>query len=92
MSNARGWIINLLEENLKMEGTVKWFNRIKGFGFIQGEDGKDYFVHHSAVQEGAFLREGDKVTFELTKTDKGMQAKDVKLVQKASEISKEEAA
>lgn len=72
-----------------MEGTVKWFNRIKGFGFIQGEDGKDYFVHHSAVQEGAFLREGDKVSFELTKTDKGMQAKDVKLVQKASEISKE---
>lgn len=73
-----------------MEGTVKWFNRIKGFGFIQGEDGKDYFVHHSAVQEGAFLREGDKVSFELTKTDKGMQAKDVKLVQKASEITKED--
>lgn len=73
-----------------MEGSVKWFNRIKGFGFIQGEDGKDYFVHHSAVQEGAFLREGDKVSFELTKTDKGMQAKDVKLVQKASEITKED--
>jgi len=68
-----------------MEGTVKWFSRDKGFGFIQGEDGKDYFVHHSAL-EGIFIRENDKVSFDPTETDKGVQAQNVKLLQKGSEI------
>lgn len=70
-----------------MEGTVKWFNRKKGFGFIQGEDGQDYFCHHSAVAQGTFLRDNDKVSFDPVETDKGKQAQNVKLLQKASEMA-----
>jgi CspA family cold shock protein len=61
-----------------MEGTVKFFNSTKNFGFITGEDGKDYFVHVSGLKdEGTRLREGDKVSFEATKGDKGMKAEKV---------------
>jgi len=62
-----------------MEGTVKWFNSQKGFGFIQGEDGTDYFVHFSAIPEDVRLNEGDKVTFEVVETEKGVQAQNVQL-------------
>ncbi len=62
-----------------MEGTVKWFNGQKGFGFIQGEDGTDYFVHFSAVPEDVRLNEGDKVTFEVVETEKGVQAQNVQV-------------
>jgi len=62
-----------------MDGTVKWFNSRKGFGFIKGEDGEDYFVHHSALPEGVFLRENDQVTFEPAQTERGKQAQDVKV-------------
>ena len=63
-----------------MEGTVKWFDGQKSFGFIQGEDGKDYFVHFSALPEDMRLNEGDKVTFEVVETEKGVQAQNVQLV------------
>ncbi|MBA3064526.1 cold shock domain-containing protein [Candidatus Woesearchaeota archaeon] len=68
-----------------MEGKVKWFNSRKGFGFVEGEDGQDYFIHHSALEQGVFLRENDAVTFEAAETDKGKQAQ--KVVLKGSKSS-----
>ena len=73
-----------------MEGKIKWFNRMKGYGFIEGDDGQEYFIHHSQVAEGTFLREEDRVSFEAAETDKGKQAQNVVLLQKGSEIAKEE--
>ena len=60
-----------------MKGTVQWFNARKGYGFIQGEDGKDVFVHQSALPMGIFLDEGDSVEFEREETDRGLRALDV---------------
>ena len=63
-------------------GTVKWFNDQKGFGFIEQEDGADVFVHHSAIVAAGFrsLSEGDRVTFEVESGPKGPSAKNVTLV------------
>ena len=63
-----------------MNGTVKWFNRRKGFGFINGEDGKDYFVHHSALEGITELHDNDKVSFDPVDTEKGKQARHVVLL------------
>ncbi len=61
------------------QGTVKWFNDTKGYGFITGEDGKDYFVHFSAINVDGFktLNEGQAVTFTIEEGQKGPQASDV---------------
>jgi CspA family cold shock protein len=61
-----------------MKGTIKWYNARKGYGFIQGEDDKDVFVHRSAVPADVSLDEGDQVEFELENSDRGPQAKNVK--------------
>jgi len=64
-----------------MNGKVKFFNKMKGFGFITGDDGKDYFVHQSDVAEGVLLRENDSVSFEPAQSDRGMKAERVNLAE-----------
>ena len=60
-------------------GKVKWFNAEKGYGFITSEEGKDVFVHYSAIQCDGFrtLEEGDSVTFEVKESNRGPQASNV---------------
>jgi cold shock protein len=62
------------------QGTVKWFNDSKGFGFISQEAGEDVFVHHTAIQMDGFrsLTEGDRVEFDIVKGPKGLQAQNVR--------------
>ena len=61
------------------EGTVKWFNESKGFGFIERADGPDVFVHYSAIQAAGFrtLQEGQRVSFDVVDGPKGAQAANV---------------
>ena len=63
-------------------GTVKWFNDHKGFGFIEQQNGPDLFVHHSGIDATGFksLHEGDHVTFDVEQGPKGPSAKNVKIV------------
>ncbi|HHU55271.1 MAG TPA: cold-shock protein [Acholeplasmataceae bacterium] len=63
-------------------GTVKWFNGDKGYGFITMENGEDIFVHFSAIQTNGVkkLQEGQKVTFEVVKGNRGLQAANVQVV------------
>ncbi len=62
-----------------MLGKVKWFNKEKGYGFIEREDGDDVFVHYSAIQEDGFksLSEGQEVEFEIVEGSRGPQAANV---------------
>ena len=66
-------------EVLVMVGKVKWFNDMKGYGFIEHTDGKDIFVHYSSIQLDGYktLSEGDLVHYDIAETDKGLKAKRV---------------
>jgi CspA family cold shock protein len=71
------------KEDVSMaNGTVKWFNDAKGFGFIEQEDGADVFVHHSAINAEGFksLNEGDRVSFDIEQGQKGLAAANVNLM------------
>ena len=66
-----------------MKGTIKWYNSMKGFGFISGDDGKEVFVHRTVVPEGLLLYEGDKVEYQVKETDRGPNAIDIKKLKNA---------
>lgn len=65
-----------------MKGTVKMFNKEKGYGFIRGEDGKDYFFHYSVLVMDDFktAEKGEAVEFEIQESERGLRAKDVKKI------------
>ena len=63
-----------------MKGKIKWYNARKGYGFIEGEDKKDIFVHRNSIPDGTYLNEGDQVEYEIEDSDKGPQATNVKKI------------
>ncbi len=72
-----------------MKGKVKFFNEMKGFGFISAEDGTEYFVHQSGIEEGLRLQENDSVTFDVEDGERGPKAVNVKKDEGASEETEE---
>ena len=78
---ARAAHLSSNKEGSKMvEGTVKFFNSMKHFGFIAGDDGKEYFVHASGLNVGVSITEGDKVSFEVVEGERGLKAEKVEKV------------
>jgi CspA family cold shock protein len=67
-----------------MKGTVKWYNHMRGYGFIVGEDGTDVFVHRSALPMEIALYEGDQVEYEIEDSERGLKATNVKKLKKAA--------
>ncbi|MFP4323283.1 MAG: cold-shock protein [Anaerolineales bacterium] len=69
----------------RIQGTVKWFNADKGYGFISQANGADVFAHYSEIQDTGYrsLNEGDTVEFEMTQGKKGLQASQIKMLEKA---------
>ena len=61
-----------------MKGKVKWYNFRKGYGFIEGEDKKDVFVHNTAIPKGTLLKEGDQIEYEIEDSDRGPKAINIK--------------
>lgn len=77
------WFYYLQQESANMaNGIVKWFNDSKGFGFIEQENGKDVFVHHSGINATGFksLNEGDRVSFDIEEGPKGPSATNVTVI------------
>jgi len=66
-----------------MKGTVKWYNIYRGYGFIQGEDGKDVFVHRTELPMGAEIYENDQVEYEIEKSERGLKAMGIKKLKNA---------
>jgi CspA family cold shock protein len=64
---------------MSYQGKVKWFNETKGYGFIQRDDGQDFFVHYTAIQGNGFrtLSEGQRVSFDVVESEKGPKATNV---------------
>ena len=61
-----------------MKGSVKWYNEMKGFGFIEVKDGRDVFVHKTSIPEGTSLNDGDNVEFETQDSERGLQTTNIK--------------
>ena len=82
MQSVIYYIFNILYKTKvdKMKGKVKMFNAARGFGFITGEDGKDVYVHTTAILGGAALAVGDSVEFEVVSGERGPAAKNVKKI------------
>jgi cold shock protein len=64
-----------------MKGKVKFFNDMKGFGFIASDDGKEVFVHQTGLQDGVSIREDDTVEFDVVEGEKGPKAENVRKVE-----------
>jgi len=64
-----------------MKGTIKWYNPRKGYGFILGEDGKEIFVHYTALPDDTEINENDKVDYQVEESDRGPKAAKVKLLE-----------